>query len=270
MLTGNAMETLTRIGFAARGLMYFTIGWLALSSGRAEDNQGAIASLADGGGSPLLVLMALGFLGYAIWRLSEALIDSEGHGDDARGLATRIGGGVSGVVHLFLALFALRLGMGWSGGGGGGGGAGSEQGAEMALGLPFGGVLLGLAAAALVGTGLFQFVKAWKASFLKHFDPGVARRPWVEWTGRIGYAARGLVFLVIGWFLAQAALSGNASQAGGVEQALAALPSALFWLVALGFLLFGIFSLIEARYRRITDPKVLDRLKGQARRARPA
>ena len=267
MLNGNAMETLTRIGFAARGLTYFTVGWLALSSGRAEDNHGAIASLSDGGVSPLLVLMAVGFLGYAIWRLSEALIDSEGHGDNAKGIATRIGGGVSGVVHLFLALFALRLGLGWSAGGGA---ERSEQGAQMALGLPFGGVLLGIAAAALIATGLFQFLKAWRAGFTKHFDPSVAREPWVEWTGRIGYAARGLVFLVIGGFLAQAGLSGNARDAGGVEQALAALPSALFYVVALGFLLFGVFSLIEARYRRITDPKVLDRLKSQARRARPA
>ena len=268
MLTGSAMETLTRIGFAARGLMYLTIGWLALSRGQAEDNQGAIAKLSEGGGSPLLVVMALGFTGYAVWRLSEALVDSEGHGHDPKGLAVRVGGGVSGIVHLLFALFALRLGLGWSSGSGGGGG--TEQGAAMAMRLPGGTLLLVVAAAALAGTGLFQLVKAWRADFLKHFSPDVANKPWVQWSGRLGYAARGLVFLVLGWFALTAARSGNAGEAQGPDAALASLPGALFIVVALGFVLFGVFSFIEARYRRITDPKVLDRLKGQAHRPQRA
>lgn len=261
------MLTLTRIGFAARGLMYFTIGWLAISSGRAADNREAIASLASGGGSVLLVLMGLGFLAYAIWRLSEALIDSEGHGTDAKGLRKRVAGGASGVVHFLLALFTLRLGMGWSSGGGGG--SGQEQGAQMALGLPGGTVLLALAAGVLVGVGLFQLLKAWKADFLKHFSSDVARQNWVKWTGQAGYAARGIVFVVIGWLFAQAAFSGNSAQAGGVDAALQALPQTLFYVVAAGFLLFGVFSLIEARYRRIQDPRVFDRIENGVRRVRP-
>lgn len=263
------METLTRIGFAARGLMYLTIGWLALSRGRAEDNQGAIASLAEGGGSPLLVIMGLGFMGYAIWRLSEALIDSEGHGHDAKGMAVRIGGGISGIVHFFFALFALRLGLGWSSGSGGGG-SGTEQGAAMAMSLPGGSLLLGLAALALAGTGLFQLIKAWRADFLHHFSPDVAREPWVKWSGRLGYAARGFVFLVLGWLAFGAARSGDAGDVGGLDAALASLPGTVFLVVALGFMLFGVFSFIEARYRRITDPKVLDRLKAHARRPQRA
>lgn len=258
MLSAGGMETLTRVGFAARGLMYLTIGGLAMWSGRASDSRGALRELASGAGGILLVLMALGFLGYAIWRLSEAFIDSEGKGDDAKGLAARIGGGVSGVVHLALALFALRLGLG---SGGGSGGQGSEQGAAMALQLPGGTALLLAAAAVLAGTGLYQLVKAVRGDFLDHLDAKVATESWVKWTGRLGYAARGVVFLLIGWFAAQAAMSGNAGEAGGVAQALASLPSTLFLIVAAGFALFGLFSLVEARYRRITDPQVLSRLQ---------
>lgn len=266
MLTGSAMETLTRIGFAARGLMYVTIGWLALASGRAEDNQGAIATLAQGGGSPLLVVMALGFIGYGIWRLSEALIDSEGHGADAKGLAVRVGGGVSGIIHFLFALFALRLGMGWSAGDGGG----AEAGAETAMRLPGGPLLIGIAALALAGTGLFQLVKAWRADFLDHFAPDIARKAWVQWAGRAGYAARGLTFLVIAWFAGRAATSGRAADVGGLDAALAALPGPLFLVVATGFVLFGVFSFVEARFRRITDPKVLERLKAHRPRVQRA
>lgn len=260
MLSSNGMETLTRVGFAARGLMYFTIGFLALRSGRTEDSAGALEQLNSGIGRPLLILMALGFIAYAIWRLSEAVIDSEGHGNDGKGLAVRIGGGISGVVHAGLALVALRLGLGQSSQGGGNG---EQQGAATALSLPGGELLLGLVAAALIGVGLFQLVKAARADFLKHLAPEAARQDWVKWMGRAGYAARGIVFLVIGYFAFRAASAGQASQAGGVDAALSALPGALFVAVAIGFILFGCFSLVEARYRRITDPKVLDRMKAR-------
>lgn len=263
MVTRGGIELLTRIGFAARGLMYLTIGALALRSGRAADSQAALAELAGGFGGVLLGLMAVGFLGYAIWRLSEALIDSEGHGSDAKGLATRIGGAVSGLVHLGLALFALRLAIGDRSGDGSG--TGSQQGAAMALQLPGGTLLLIVAALALIGTGLFQLRKAVRADFLDHLDRKIASASWVKWSGRIGYAARGLVFLLIGWFAGQAALSGRAAEAGGIAEALAALPGGLFLLVASGFALFGLFSLVEARWRRITNPRLLDQL-----RVRPA
>ncbi len=85
------------------------------------------------------------------------------------------------------------------------------------------------------------------------------------WLGRAGYAARGIVFVIIGWSLLQAGLSDSAAQAGGMEQALASLSGTLLAGVALGLLLFGLFSFVEARHRRINDPKVAMRLKGAVR-----
>lgn len=264
MLDVGKMEALTRVGFAARGVIYVLIGFLALRTGRTESGSGILAYLNSGAGKLLLGLMALGLLAYALWRLSEALIDSEGHGGDAKGIAVRIGGAVSGVVHLGLGLYALRLALGDAGGGSGGGRA--EQGAEVALGLPGGGLLVALAAAALIATGLFQFVKAAKAGFLKHLEPKAAKQGWVKVTGRGGYAARGVVFLIMGWLLWQAARQSDAGEAGNVGAALDTLPGTLQAIVAAGLFLFGIFSLVEAAYRRINDPHVVQRLKGAAHR----
>ena len=268
MLSLPSLEMFTRVGFAARGLMYVVIGYLALRFGQAESGEGALATLAEGSGKLLLGIMALGFAAYGVWRLSEALVDTEGHGTDAKGKAARIGGALSGVVHLGLAIVAANLAFGRGGGqgsGGGGGQSGAEQGAATALALPGGSLLLLVAGAALIGVGLWQLVRAAKADFLRHLDGRVAGEAWVKWLGRGGYAARGLVFAIIGWSLLQAGLSDSAARAGGMEQALASLSGTLLSAVALGLLLFGLFSLVEARYRRINDPKVAARLKGAVR-----
>lgn len=262
MISANMLETCTRIGFAARGLMYITIGGLALRSGRTEDSSGALAALNTRGGSVLLSVMALGFLAYGIWRLSEAAIDSEGHGTDLRGIAKRIGGGISGLVHLSLSLLAVRLASGISSRSSGGS---EQESAATALDLPMGEMLIGLVAVALVATGVFQLVKAAKASFLRHLAPEAAGKDWVKWTGRIGYGARGIVFILIGFFAFQAAMKSSAAEMGGTEAAMAFLPNTLFLAVALGFALFGVFSLVEARYRRITNPDILKQVRARMR-----
>ena len=255
----SIMVSLTRAGFAARGIMYATIGLLALRSGRAEDGAGALELLQQGAGKTLLAAMAVGFLGYGFWRLSEAAIDTEGHGTDAKGLAVRTGGAISGVVHLGLSWIAATLVLG-----GEGGGDGAHTGAAAALRIPGGWALLGVAAGALALVGAYQILRAAKGGFLRRLDRRVASQSWVLWMGRCGYGARGIVFLIMAWFLWKAASQTRASAAGGVGEALASLPEGLRMGVAVGFLLFGLFSLVESRYRRINDPQIVDRVTGAA------
>jgi hypothetical protein len=91
------------------------------------------------------------------------------------------------------------------------------------------------------------------------------------WLGRAGYSARGIVLVIVGWSLLQAGLSDSAARAGSMEQALLSLSlslslsGSLLAGVALGLLLFGLFSFVEARHRRINDPNVTARLKGAVR-----
>ena len=238
------LTLLTRLGFAARGLLYIVIAFLLIKAGRAESPAGALDYLSQGGGKALLIAMIAGFVAYGLWRLSDALFNVERHEAGKKGLRERLGAGASGVVHLLLAWQALRLLRGAPSGGGG-----SEAGARDALSLPGGEVMLMIGGAVLVGVGAFQIVKAFKCSYLRHLEPGAASQPWAKWLGRAGYSARGLVFMISGYFLVRAGLRSEASQAGGIEDALAWLSEPWNLIVAAGLLGFGLYSLVEARFR---------------------
>ena len=251
MNADSRLTTLTRIGFAARGLLYIVIALLVLRTGRAEDTSGALEYLGQGGGRLLLGVMAAGLLAYGLWRLADAAFDVERHGSDGKGALERLGAGASGVVHLLLAWQAVRLIQG-----AGSAGDGTREGARAALRLPGGETMVTIAGAVLLGVGVLQLVKAVKAGFLRHLEPRAARQAWVQWTGRAGYAARGLVFMISGYFLLRAGLENQASEAGGTGQALSWLTSPWDTLVAVGLLAFGLFSLVEARFRQLHDVPV--------------
>jgi hypothetical protein len=255
-------ETLTRIGFAARGLTYLLIGWLALRLGRAAGASDALATLADGGGGRLLLgLAGIGLLAYGAWRLLEAALDIEGAGDDAKGAAVRGGHALSGAAHLFLAFTAFELALGARGGGGDGETARAAT--SWLLELPAGSVLVRLIALGLGAAGAYQLVEAAKLGFLKQLEPQAASRAWVQWAGRLGYLARGTVFVLVALSLWRAGRDGAAA-ASGTGEVLAGLGGTTQLLVAAGLALFGLFSLVQAVYRRITDPHVVDRLRARA------
>lgn len=248
----SRLTMLTRLGFAARGLLYLVIAALVITTGRTEDPAGALEYLGQGGGKILLIILTAGLIAYGLWRLSDAVFDIERHGDGKTGMAKRLGAGASALVHFFLAWQAIKLIQGIA--------SAQEDGAQeqasSVLQLPGGATLLLLGGVILVGVGIYQIVKAAKASFLKHLDPRVASENWVQWTGRAGYAARGIVFLITGAFLFNAGLAEQASEAGGMGEALSWLSHPWDSVVAVGLLAFGLFSLIEARYRILRDVPV--------------
>ena len=254
----SKLELLTRWGFAARGLTYLMVAYLAVRSGRPADGPGALGFVAQGSGRILVGLMAAGFLSYGIWRVTDALSDTEGHGSGEKGAGGRLAAGASGLVHLGLAILAGMLALGERGGSGG---DGQQHGTAAALGLPGGSIIVGIAAVTLLAVALWQGVKAWRCTFLRHLSAEAKHEPWAMWLGRAGYSARGLVFLGMAWFLGRAALSADASQAGGLAQVLASEPAPLRIATAAGLALFGLYSLVEARYRRINERGFLASLK---------
>jgi hypothetical protein len=247
---------LARFGFAARGLMYLLVAWLALKVGRTEDPSGALAYLGTGGGQAILAGMALGFAGYAAWRLVDALLNTEGSG-----AGHRLAAGGSGLVHAGFAFTAAKLALGGHGGGGGGA---AEKGAATAMTLPAGDWILTAAALVLAGAALFQFRVAVQRRFLRHMNGEAARHWWILLAGTIGYATRGILFGVAAWLMWGAAQHHRAAEAGGVGDSLAALPAGVRAAVAAGLALFGLFSLIEAWFRVMKDPRLKHRFRAAA------
>lgn len=246
-----------RGGFAARGLLYGLIGFLAFQ-GHAKDPQDALGLLWRQAGSPVLIPLGIGFAAYALWRLLNSACDGDDHGSDLKGVLVRIGGAGIGFIYLGFALATAKLA--WFHHGSGGPSA-ADRGASIAMDLPGGSLLLYCAAAGFLGAGLWQFTRAWKLKFLKRVTDWAAHSPWVKWIGRIGLAARGCVFLTIAWLFFQAASHLQASKAGGSAEALGSLPPAIRAALGLGLILFGLFSLVEAWFRDIGDPHVGRKVK---------
>jgi hypothetical protein len=251
---------LTRVGFAARGLLYLIIGYLALKLGRAEDAGGALDWLSGKTGGMALGALAFGFAAYGVWRVVDAIFDTQGKGRELKGIAGRLAGALSGLIHLGLAYSAVKLATG--SGSGGDSSESAESGAATAMSLPGGEALLFAAAAILAVAGVAQFGIALKRSFCKHLAPEARDRWWVIAAGVGGHAARGVIFLAAAWLVLNAGLQHEAEEAGALGDALLSLPGALRAAVAAGLCLFGAYSLIEARYRIIPDPQVKDRVAG--------
>jgi hypothetical protein len=251
--------TLTRLGFAARGIMYLLVAWLALRLGRAEDTGGALAYLASGRGKLLLAAMAAGFLAYGLWRLADAGFDLEGRGNEPKALGVRAVAAGSGLVHLGLALASAKLAFGY--GHGGGASRKAEMASGIALHFPGGKLLLLAGAAVLLGAGIAQFVKAVRRNFLKHLGGDARDRWWVIAAGCGGYAARGAVFVTAAWLLLRAGLDRSPGEAGGLGDSLKALPLDAEMAVAGGLALFGAFCLIEGWYRILPEPALPEKLK---------
>jgi hypothetical protein len=265
--TNEGLILLARLGYVARGLVYALLGYLALSATGTQtvrDGQaGALAFFKDvPGGSLILGAAALGLLGYAIFRFSTALLDTERHGTDAKAIAVRAGYFVSAVIHLGLSWSAMQFAMG----------ARQQPGdsthdmVSAALDHDLGDVALGLAGVALIGAALFQAWDAVKLDFMKRVS---AQAPaWTCWIGRIGYAARAVVFLAMGWSLMRSGWFERTSEARSLGQAILDLREfgTAYTLVAAGLVLFGAFSLIVARYRIIPEIDAHGRVARMARR----
>ena len=249
-----------RLGFLASGVVHITLGIIALQAafqgGETTDSRGAITRLAaQPGGELLVLLVGVGLIANGIWRLIEAATGAEGEGNDAKGIGKRIGHAIAGVLYATLGVSALRIARGSSGGGGGSQADWTARLMEM----PFGRFLVIAGGIGIVAYALFQLYRAATADVLKHMDlhdVNGETREWIVRLGRAGIGARGVVLTIIGGFLVIAAWRHDASQATGLDGALATLLRApggpwVLALVAIGFVAYGLFQIVRARYRTL-------------------
>ena len=257
------VERLARFGYATKGVVYGLIGLLAVtaaltSGGKSTGTNGALRTIAaQPFGQFLLILIAVGLVGYAIWRFVQAIKDPDNKGTDAKGIASRIGYAISGLIYGALAFNAALLAIGSASSGGE---SSKQTWTARLLSQPFGQWLVGTVGAVIIGVGLYYIYKAYRIKFRKKLnlrELDYDQEKLIVNICRFGITARGVIFIMLGFFLIQAARQYDASEVQGLDGALQVVASQpygkfLLAVVALGLVAYGIYMGVQSRYRVIS------------------
>ena len=255
------MESLVRLGYACKALVYTIVGWLAIAAalnrgGRVTDTSGALrVILSQPFGRMLLFVLAAGLCAYALWRVIDAIRDPDRRGTDFGGLVTRIGNVVRGVVYGTLGVEAFRLARGL----GGSNGNEAEIWTARIMDWPGGVFLVGLGGAIVAAYGVSETIRSLKGKVDETVDyssiPSTWRRPAIH-ISRFGIGARGVIIATLGIFLVRAALQHDPSEAEGTRGSILELANAVSgrWLlaaVAAGLIAYAVDQAVHAGWRRI-------------------
>jgi hypothetical protein len=255
--TRAGVRWIARIGYAARGLVYLTVGALAINAAlefeQARDVRGAMQEIGNhAGGQIALVGLAVGLVAYSFWRLVQTSLDVDEHGWAPGGLVVRIGLLVSAVMHASLAWGCVQIAMRLSESGS----KPVQSAVARTLDWPYGRWLVVIGAAVVAGAGIAHMHKGCTGGFRRWFDASPAMMRWIDPVSRFGLIARGLLFIGIAAFVAYSALTLDASDARGIEGVMLWVQERAYGRVLLGVLgggvvAFGFYSLIEAVVRRV-------------------
>ncbi|MGN7294447.1 DUF1206 domain-containing protein [Rhizobium sp. SAFR-030] len=264
------LEWLARAGYAARGLVYVMVAGLVLLGsvgGGSPDSKSALQLLLDQPfGRIWLGLVAVALIGFVLWRLMQAIANADNHPENAKGYVARAGMLVSAITYSGLAFYAVSHALQM---GGGGSGDGSRSWTAWLMRQPFGPYLVGIVGLCILGAGLALIFKGIGRRYRRFLSLDAHLHPALDLACVFGLVAKGVVFLIVASFFLYAAFAVDPDQAGSTADALTwvrQLPfgAALYILLGLGLLSFGLYGFIEARYRRVQPPSLQ-----QARQAMP-
>ena len=255
------IEPLARLGYSSKAVIYVIIGGLAAAAaanrgGAVTDTSGALrVILRQPFGQVVLLVLAVGLCGYAIWRVLDAIKDPDHHGTDFGGFVTRIGNVIRGGIYGALGVEAFRLAQGLRGSSGGE----TRLWTARVMDLPLGEWAVGIAGAIIVIYGISEVVSSIKAHIDRLIDlsviPATLRRAAIS-ISRFGVGARGVIISVLGVFLVRAAVQHDPSEAHGTRESTLELANAVEgrWFlaaIAAGLIAYGIDQALHARCRRI-------------------
>ena len=255
------LASLARLGYASKALIYAIVGLLAILTatnrgGRITDTSGALRVVLTGPfGRGLLVVLAVGLSGYAIWRLLDALMDPDRHRTSAGGLVTRVGNAIRGCIYGALGIEAFKLLRGL----GGSRGNEAETWTARILGYPFGEVAIGLAGAVVAIYGVSEVIESLRGKDDEKVDwsliPPAVRVP-LRRISRFGVGVRGGLIATLGVFLVRAAFTHDPNEAAGSRESMLKLGGLLEgrWclaIIAAGVLAYAVDQAVHARCRRI-------------------
>jgi hypothetical protein len=254
----NWVEKFFRLGYISKGVVYCLIGVIALMAAIGlsgdEPSQTNVLMLIyeQPFGKIILAVLALGLFGYVMLRFYQAFKDIDHKGSDTKGIFSRIGYGISGLLYLALGVYAAKLVLSAQNNGGD-----SKQFIiAKALTYSWGQWVVGIVGLIIIGSGIYQIYRAVSGKFMKKIQLIRSNiENTVKKAGVTGYAARGVVLMIIGYLVFHAAITSNPSQAKGTEGAFAFIENnfggVLFAVIAIGMLAYGVFMFVKAKYQRI-------------------
>lgn len=255
------IEQLARLGYASKAVIYAIVGVLAILTafnrgGRITDTSGALrVVLRQPFGRTLLIVLAIGLCGYAVWRLLDAIVDPDRNGTSAQGLVVRIGNAIRGCIYGALGLEAIRLLRGLRGSNGNE----ARMWTARILEFPLGELLLGIAGAIVAIYGVSEAIHSLRGKHDPNLDMTCFRRtvrPTLQKISRFGVGVRGGLIATLGVFLVRAAMTHDPSEAAGSRESILRLGGLVQgrWflaLIAAGVLAYAVDQAIHARCRRI-------------------
>lgn len=256
----DKIEFAARFGWAARGALYLLLGGLAVMAavgegGGLHDGKGVMQwVLSLPMGQVLVGFAGLGFAGYSLYRFVVAIVGPDSDSDSTlKEIASRVHYFITACIYGSLAVAAVQLLMGEQSSASGG----KRFWIAQALEQSWGPALIGAIGVGVMAFGLWQFKHAVTDNHEDNVRAGEMSRREKQmfvWAGRIGYSARGVVMLIIGYFTLQAALQASPDQSKGVDGALQQIAQE-GWLplaaIALGLVAYGVLQLFYARYRKV-------------------
>ena len=259
------VEAAARLGYAARGAVYLSIGAIALLAAldRTPGAEGAVGALEAWGrwpaGVTLLWIVGVGLCGFAGWRALQSLFDADGRGTSWKALSARVGQAISGATYAALTVGVFGLIDALEDLREADDSAATRETIGKALDLPFGDLLVIGVGLFVMAAGIGSIVRAFTDHFCRDLDCSPRRRRWIGLTARIGYAGRGVALVPAGLLIVGAGFHARASEAKGLGGALDALERGplggpVLLLTALGLLAFGLFALMEGWLRRMHVP----------------
>lgn len=257
------IEALTRLGYGVRGIIYFTMGLLALNvafgkSSGPIDQQSAIAAIGrQPAGMVLLLVILVGLVSYSLWGVIRAIMDPLHKGHDMKGLLVRAGFLVSAAG--YASFIQPTYGFIKSAGSKSQSGPQTQSFMASIMSKPGGHWVIGVVGLVVLAVGLYQIYQGFKNSFDKQFQTYAMTALEVKVAkqlGRFGTATRGFIFAILGGLIMLAAYQSNSSQPIGIDAAMNTLLHQPYgiWLVgivAVGLLAFGIYSMLSAAWFRL-------------------
>jgi hypothetical protein len=267
-----SMVSVARIGWVAKGVVYGLLGLLALpiafqgaggddggSGGNQASQTGAVARVAESAfGAFALWVVAVGLGLYALWRLVSIVLPAE---NNAKAWLTRAGYAVSAVVYVALAWSAVSFAqhVGTSSAQGTSEDAKVERITRSLMEQTGGRWLVGLVGVGIICVGVFFVIRGARASFrdeLEYGAVGPISHESIVSLGRVGWVGRGLMMMVVGWFVTRAAVRFQPDDAKGMDGALrevtgSTVGSLLVGFVALALILYGVFCVVSAPRQRL-------------------